>query len=51
MSNNNFREIHKSFLKPQNLNILQNNLYSLNLQITCFKMIYNMFMFYESDIF
>ena len=51
MNNNRFHEIHKSFSKSQNLNILRNKLYIRNPQITCFKMIYDMFMFCESDIF
>ena len=51
MSNNIFHEIHKNFLKPRNLNISRNKLYILNLHITYFKMIYNMFMFYEFDNF
>ena len=52
MSNNRFRKNkEKAFLKWQNLNISRNKLYIRNLQITVFKVIYNMFMFYEFDIF
>ena len=51
MSNHRFREIHKSLLKSRDLNISRNKFYIRNLQITCFKMMYNMFMFYEFDIF
>ena len=50
MSDNRFCEFHKSFLKSRNLNISRNKLYILAIQIKCFKMIYNIFMFYESDI-
>ena len=39
--------IHKAFLKSRNLIISQNKLHISNLQIRSFKMIYNLFMFYE----
>ena len=51
MSNNGFRKIQKALLKSQNLIISRNKLYISDLQITFFKMIHNMFIFYESDIF
>ena len=38
-------------LSSRNLNISRNKLYIWNLQITCFKMIYNMFIFWEFEIF
>ena len=41
----------KAFLKSRNLNILRSKLYIRNLQVTCIKIIYNMFMFHELDIF
>ena len=44
-SNNVFREIRKCFHKPRNLNFSRNKLYIWNLQITRFKMMYNMFVF------
>ena len=50
MSNDIFREIQKALLKSQNLNISRIKLYIHNLQITCFKTIFNKFMFHESDI-
>ena len=40
-----FAKFVNAFVKPRNLNITQNKLYIWNLQITCFKMIYNMFVF------
>ena len=49
-----FRNTLRNFAKsvwlifPRNLNISRNK---RNLQIMCFKMIYNMFIFYESEIF
>ena len=51
MSNNRFLEIQKTPLKSGNLNISRNKLYIRNLQITCFETIYDMFTFYEFDIF
>ena len=42
-SNNVFCEILKCFRKPRNLNFSRNKLYIWNLQITRFKMMYNMF--------
>ena len=44
-SNNVFREFVNAFVKPRNLNFSRNKLYIWNLQITCFKMIYNIFVF------
>ena len=45
-SNNVFREMsYNAFVKPRNLNFSRNKLFIWNLQITCFKMIYNMFVF------
>ena len=51
MSNNRFHEIQKYFLKVANFEFESQNLNIRNLQITCFKMIYNNVMFCESDIF
>ena len=51
MSSNRFREIHKSFLKIVKFEYFAKQLLHIrNLQITCFKMICNVFMLYESDI-
>ena len=53
MNNNRFQEIHKSFLKIAKfvqVNISRNKLYICNLQIMCFKKIYDMFIIYEFDI-
>ena len=44
-SNNVFREIRKCFVKPRNLNFSRNKVCIWNLQITRFRMIYNMFVF------
>ena len=38
-----FAKFVNAFVKPRNLNFSRNKLYIWNLQITCFKMIYNMF--------
>ena len=40
-----FAEFVNAFVKPRNLNFSRNKLYIWNLQITRFKMIYNMFVF------
>ena len=40
-----FAKFSNVFVKPRNLNFLQNKLYIWNLQITRFKMIYDMFVF------
>ena len=40
-----FAKFVKAFVKRRNLNFLRNKLYIWNLQITRFKMIYNMFVF------
>ena len=40
-----FAKFVNAFVKPRNLNFSRNKLYIWNLQITCFKMIYNMFVF------
>ena len=40
-----------AFVKSRNLNFSRNKLYIWNLQITRFKMIYNMFVFQEFEIF
>ena len=47
------RNFEKSVLLvfSQNLNISRNNPYQRNLQITCFKMMYNMFIFLKFEIF
>ena len=39
------------FIKSRNLNISRKQLHIQNLQITCFKAIYNMFIFSKSEIF
>ena len=40
-----FAKFENAFVKPRNLNFSRNKLYIWNLQITRFKMIYNMFLF------
>ena len=51
MSNDRFREIQEISLKIAKFEYFAKQIiYIRNLQITCFKMIYNMFMFYEFDI-
>ena len=40
-----FAKFVNAFVKPRNLNFSRNKLYIWNLQITRFKMIYNMFVF------
>ena len=40
-----FAKFVNAFVKPRNLNFSRNKLYIWNLQITRFKMIYNMFLF------
>ena len=44
-SNNVFAKFLNAFIKPRNLNFSRNKLYIWNLQITHFKMIYDMFVF------
>ena len=44
-NNNVFREIRKCFRKTAKFEFSRNKLYIWNLQITRFKMIYNMFVF------
>ena len=51
INNNRFREIYKSFLKISKFEYFANRLYIRNLQITCFKMTYYLFMSHEFDIF
>ena len=46
-----FAKFVNAFVKPRNLNFSRNKLYIWNLQITRFKMIYNMFVFEELEIF
>ena len=46
-----FAKFFNAFLKPRNLNFSRNKLYIWNLQITRFKMIYDMFVFLEFEIF
>ena len=46
-----FAKFVNAFEKPRNLNFSRNKLYIWNLQITRFKMIHNMFVFYEFEIF
>ena len=46
----NFGKFKKAPLESR-FDISRNKLYIFSLHITCFKMIYNMFMFYEFDIF
>ena len=43
-----FAKFLNAFLKLRNLNISRNKLYIWNVQITLFKMIYDMFVFYKS---
>ena len=40
-----FAKFLNAYVKPRNLNFSRNKLYIWNLQITCFKVIYNMFIF------
>ena len=40
-----FAKFVNAYVKPRNLNFSRNKLYIWNLQITCFKVIYNMFIF------
>ena len=44
-NNQDFAKFVNAFVKPRNLNFSRNKLYIWNLQITRFKMIYNMFVF------
>ena len=46
-----FAKFVNAFVKPRNLNFSRNKLHIWNLQISRFKMMYNMFVFYEFEIF
>ena len=46
-----FAKFFNAFVKPRNLNFSRNKLYIWNLQITRFKMIYDMFVLWEFKIF
>ena len=46
-----FAKFLNAFVKPRNLNFSRNKSYIWNLRITRFKMIYDIFVFQESEIF
>ena len=45
-----FAKFLNAFVKPRNLNFLQNKLYIWNLQIIRFKMVYDMFVFWKDQM-
>ena len=51
MSKTDFAKFLKAFIKSRNLNISRKKLYIRNLQTTCFKLIYSMFIVLKSEIF
>ena len=50
-SKTNFAKFLKVFMKSRNLDISRKELHIRNLQITCFKMTYNMFIFEKVEFF